>query len=298
MLEQAGFLATLWSGVLFLYVFQEQVPTIPNPYLPIFLMGILVLYLCVPIPSFSSHSGGAFVWTVKVCWRMATAPFHSVRFEDFWLADQFNSIVIFMLDIEFMICFVSYGQFRSSGEATCRSSSTAVRPIIAALPAWWRFAQCIRRYLDSGKGHHLVNAGKYFSTLTVVTFSALASVARDYGEVLGEDNALTAYFTCWVALSLISTVYALYWDLVKDWGLFSSEPGVEHRFLRRELLYPVKFYYCAIGLDVVLRFLWTLSVSVGFFGTFFSDGLVAVLALCEFGCVMCVCCCEADARCR
>ena len=41
-----------------------------------------------------------------------------------------------------------------------------VRAVISAMPAWFRFAQCLRRYKDTKHVFpHLVNAGKYSTTL-------------------------------------------------------------------------------------------------------------------------------------
>ena len=48
-----------------------------------------------------------------------------------------------------------------------------LRAVCSALPAWFRFAQCFRRYKDQKDTVHLVNAGKYSSTLIVVIFSFL-----------------------------------------------------------------------------------------------------------------------------
>lgn len=50
-----------------------------------------------------------------------------------------------------------------------------LRSIVACLPAWWRFAQCVRRYFDEGRraNPHLLNAGKYSTVWLVVAFSTL-----------------------------------------------------------------------------------------------------------------------------
>lgn len=40
--------------------------------------------------------------------RVFTAPFHRVEFADFWLADQLNSLVIVLMDLEYLICFYSF----------------------------------------------------------------------------------------------------------------------------------------------------------------------------------------------
>lgn len=39
--------------------------------------------------------------------RVFTAPFHRVEFADFWLADQLNSLVIVLMDLEYLVCFYS-----------------------------------------------------------------------------------------------------------------------------------------------------------------------------------------------
>lgn len=36
---------------------------------------------------------------------MFCAPFFFVAFADFWLADQLNSLVVVLLDFQYMICF-------------------------------------------------------------------------------------------------------------------------------------------------------------------------------------------------
>ena len=47
---------------------------------------------------------------VFVCpqFRVVTAPFHRVEFADFWLADQLNSLVVVLMDLEYMVCFYSF----------------------------------------------------------------------------------------------------------------------------------------------------------------------------------------------
>jgi len=56
----------------------------------------------------------------------------------------------------------------------CVERSYISRPIVSCIPAWIRFAQCIRRYRDSKEAFpHLVNAGKYSTTFFVVIFATL-----------------------------------------------------------------------------------------------------------------------------
>jgi hypothetical protein len=44
-------------------------------------------------------------WLLKKVYICFTAPFHAVRFPDFWLADQMMSLVTFFTDMEYFVCF-------------------------------------------------------------------------------------------------------------------------------------------------------------------------------------------------
>lgn len=43
-----------------------------------------------------------------VQFKIITAPFHHVGFADFWMADQMNSLVVALLDFQYIICFYAY----------------------------------------------------------------------------------------------------------------------------------------------------------------------------------------------
>ncbi len=162
-----------------------------------------------------SHLSDRPLWVFVSQFRVVTAPFHRVGFADFWLADQLNSLVVVLMDLEYMICFYSFeldwkkhdGLISSSGETSwlhrwnyrwlcrscwwphcvsfspgkdvCNSYSYGVRAVIQCLPAWFRFVQCLRRYRDTKRAFpHLVNAGKYSTSFFVVTFAALYSTHK------------------------------------------------------------------------------------------------------------------------
>lgn len=136
-----------------------------------------------------------------------------------------------------------------------------IRPIVNCLPAWFRFAQCLRRYRDSKEAFpHLVNAGKYSATFFVVLFATLRSFnARKF---LGNFRSLDFNIFCfnflanyentfdnpytilWILCSLISSCYAYTWDIKMDWGLFDKNAN-ENTFLREEIVYSstVSTYY-------------------------------------------------------
>lgn len=111
---------------------------------------------------------------------MIAAPFFFVTFADFWLADQLNSLATALLDFEFLLCFYfTNGNWLEARTTDLCLNDFYLRPIVAALPAWFRFAQCLRRYRDSKEAFpHLVNAGKYSTTFLVVIFSTLRTYTK------------------------------------------------------------------------------------------------------------------------
>ncbi|KAG7269249.1 hypothetical protein CRUP_024172, partial [Coryphaenoides rupestris] len=162
--------------------------------------------------------------------RVVTAPFHRVEFADFWLADQLNSLVVVLMDLEYMVCFYSFeldwhrhdGLVRPGepGRMPCHSYSYGIRAVIQCLPAWFRFIQCLRPQ---------------------------------------QPAEAQVFFYLLIGCSLVSSCYTLIWDLKMDWGLFDRGAG-ENTFLREEIVYPQKaYYYSAILEDVLLRFSWTLT---------------------------------------
>lgn len=91
----------------------------------------------------------------------------------------------------------------------------------------------------------------------MVTFAALYSTHKERGH-----SDTVVFFYLWIVFCIISSCYTLIWDLKMDWGLFDKNAG-ENTFLREEIVYPQKaYYYCAIIEDVILRFAWTIQISI------------------------------------
>lgn len=112
-------------------------------------------------------------------------------------------------------------------------SNFTIRPIVNCLPAWFRFAQCLRRYRDSKEAFpHLVNAGKYATTFLVVIFATL----RAYHQSSYATTFDNPYTTLWLLSQALSSTYAYTWDIKMDWGLFDRNAG-ENKFLREEVVY-------------------------------------------------------------
>ncbi|MCI4380484.1 hypothetical protein PGIGA_G00240570 [Pangasianodon gigas] len=261
--EIAGFLGVLWCVSILLCLYADTTG-LPMQASPLILYGLMFLFLINP---FKTAYYKSRFWLLKLLFRVFTAPFHRVEFADFWLADQLNSLVIVLMDLEYLVCFYSvelqWGNVDGllpdySDDKKCNNYSYGLRAIIQCLPAWFRFVQCLRRYRDTKRAFpHLVNAGKYSTTFFVVAFSALYSTHKDQ-----DDADAEAFLYLLIVFSTISSLYTLIWDLKMDWGLFDRNAG-EHTFLREEIVYPQKaYYYCAIVEDVILRFSWTLQIAL------------------------------------
>ncbi|KAI5612647.1 xenotropic and polytropic retrovirus receptor 1-like, partial [Silurus asotus] len=273
--EIAGFLGMLWCVSILSCLFSDSL-SIPVHACPLALYGFFLLFLINPFKTCYYKSR---FWLLKLLFRVVTAPFHRVGFADFWLADQLNSLSVVLMDLEYLICFYSVeldwvstniGPIVTGG--TCNTYSYGVRAVIQCLPAWFRFVQCLRRYRDTKRAFpHLVNAGKYSTTFFVVTFAALYKThkAKDHSDT-------TIFFYLLIASYIINSCYTLIWDLKMDWGLFDRNAG-ENTLLREEIVYPQKaYYYCAILEDVILRFAWTVPLSLGVLS--FNHSILDVLS--------------------
>uniref|UniRef100_A0A3B4TG68 Xenotropic and polytropic retrovirus receptor 1b n=1 Tax=Seriola dumerili TaxID=41447 RepID=A0A3B4TG68_SERDU len=210
--EIAGMLGVLWCVSLLSCLFSDSI-LVPMQANPLALYGLFFLFLINPFKTCYYKSR---FWLLKLLFRVVTAPFHRVGFADFWLADQLNSLVVVLMDLEYMICFYSFE-------------------------------------LDWKKHDGLITE------------------KHDDAQI---------FFYLYISCLVVSSCYTLVWDLKMDWGLFDRNAG-ENTFLREEIVYPHKaYYYSAIVEDVLLRFSWTLTVTLstvsGLHGI--SDILATVLA--------------------
>ncbi|XP_036337417.1 xenotropic and polytropic retrovirus receptor 1, partial [Rhagoletis pomonella] len=273
-MEVASVFGVIWAICVLCYIYCDPLG-IPQYSAPIFLYTLMIAFLLNPTKTFHHE---ARYWAVRVLSRVVMAPFFFVTFADFWLADQLNSLVPAFLDIPFVICFFGENpNWHRTGNdgTTCVRDISMVRPVVAILPAYWRFAQCIRRYRDTREAFpHLVNAAKYATSFFVVIFSYKFQItAADY--VTSKDNP---WFYCWIVAAIVSSCYAYTWDIKMDWGLFDAKAG-DNRFLREEIVYSSTwFYYFGIVEDLVLRFGWTVSMSLIEAGYMEGDVMMTILS--------------------
>ncbi|XP_067635196.1 solute carrier family 53 member 1-like [Eurosta solidaginis] len=212
---------------------------------------IMITFLINPLRIFHYQSR---MWLLRHLGRIACAPFFTVVFADFWLADQFNSLMALFVDYTHIICYytTSFDWYHAKEGNTCDRNQRYFA-IMRVLPAWFRFAQCLRRYQDdrTNAKKYLINAGKYSTTFFVVFFDFMRS---NYADSFNShwSNPFT-YF--WLIAATVSSSYGMAWDYLMDWGLFKKDCG-PNKFLRRQLLYRPGFYYFLVVENFFLRFLW------------------------------------------
>ncbi|XP_078033645.1 solute carrier family 53 member 1 [Augochlora pura] len=273
LMELAAVLGVVWTLSLlsFLYSASLSIPPYVNP---LALVCIMLAFLLNPLKMFRHE---ARFWLLKIMGRILISPFAYVNFADFWLADQLNSMATALLDFHFLTCFyITNGNWLEAGDSTqCMSGSLIVRPIVNCLPAWFRFAQCVRRYRDSKEAFpHLANAGKYSTTFLVVISNTMCIYRAGEYETRWENP----WLWLWVISCCVNSIYSFTWDLKMDWGLLDSNAG-ENKFLREEVVYSAAgFYYFAIIEDCVLRFAWIASFVLIECGYVSSDLMTSVVA--------------------
>ncbi|KPU73535.1 uncharacterized protein Dana_GF15471, isoform B [Drosophila ananassae] len=250
-----GYMCTL--GIL-LYLFNEEF-YIKDPYLiPLANTIIGFSLLLNPIPILFSS---ARFWLMRTFGRVILAPFYEVKFVDFWIADQWNSLIICSVDLYYQLRF--YFRYFWGSENTFEFEPDYAVAVIRCLPSWCRFAQCLRRYIDSKAFsiEYLLNAIKYVLTMTNVILSTIQmNTNHNYGHLF--QNPWT---WAYLIMSLINSTYSLSWDLLMDFGLFRIWKG-ENIFLRESLVYPKSLYYFAIVENVLLRFAWILEFTLVYLG--------------------------------
>ncbi|GFS55909.1 xenotropic and polytropic retrovirus receptor 1 [Trichonephila inaurata madagascariensis] len=252
LMEIAAITSVMWSlSVLaFLYSDALSIPAYANP---LMLVVLLLAFLFNPTRTLRHH---ARFWLLRVLGRIIAAPFFHVGFADFWLADQLNSLVPVLVDFQYFVCFyvTSVNWEVNTDSNKCVDDVGLIsRPIVACLPAWFR---------------------KYSTTFFNVAFSSLYVYTKDdYGSTW--ENP---FFYLWIVFGFVSSIYTYIWDIKMDWGLFDANTG-ENRFLREEIVYSSpNYYYFAVVEDLILRFGWTLSVSLTEMGLIHADIMSSVLA--------------------
>lgn len=230
-MELGAIFGVIWTLCVLAFLFAEAL-SIPQYASPLLLYVLMVAFLFNPTKTLRHE---ARFWAIRVLGRVLLAPLFYVGFADFWVADQLNSIVPAFLDLQYFVCFYIKNADRMADPSvnSCVDEAYWIRPLVAMLPAWWRFAQCLRRYRDTREAFpHLVNAAKYATSFFVVIFSSMTLATG--GSAFSSTSNPWFYF--WVVASVVSSCYAYTWDIRMDWGLLDGNAG-DNRFLREEIVY-------------------------------------------------------------
>ncbi|KAL9880661.1 solute carrier family 53 member 1-like [Glossina fuscipes fuscipes] len=250
LLELSAIFAVLTALSVLGFIYAKNLH-IPRFSFPLILLITMALYLILPLPIFHLDSR---LWLLKVMGRLMAAPFFSVSFADFWLGDQFNSMTIVFADFKNLLCFYVRNPFFSENykHQKCEVEDFAINACVSCLPAWLRFAQCLRQYRDNRKSHpYLTNAGKYATVFPTILFATLMNAYRDEYETFFKNP----FLWCFICFKMISTIYGLAWDILGDFGLFKVCKK-DRIFLREDVIYSKNFYYFLIIENCVLRFFW------------------------------------------
>ena len=289
-LEIGVFIGIIWTVGIIAYALSAYFFIEYNMY-PIIFIVLLSIYMFNPLNIMQRSSR---YWLIKQLWRSFTAPFHKVKFADFWLADQMNSFDFLFVDLQFIVCYyfvqVSWAPFKNDYETPCSPVDyrdltivyNIIALVISCIPAWIRFLQCFRRYRDTRhKFPHLANALKYATTF----LDTIALCLRYKFSKFYETEWNSPYLYIWIVLRILSSSYKTWWDLKMDWGFFDKNAG-DNKYLREVCIYSSKwYYYFAIVQNVILRFIWIVRIyDISYLNTnkeVYRDVVATILAFLE-----------------
>ncbi|KAI4368976.1 hypothetical protein MLD38_017473 [Melastoma candidum] len=220
----------------------SQVQVIPG-----LLVLAFVVVLASPVDILYRSSRYRFL---RVMRNIMLSPLYKVVMLDFFMADQLCSQVPMLRNLESVTCYYITGSFKTQDYGYCMRNKhyRELAYAVSFLPYYWRAMQCARRWFDEGETSHLVNLGKYVSAM----FAAGAKVLYEREQGIG-------WLCLVVVISSFATMYQLYWDFVRDWGLLqfnSKNPWLRNDLiLRRKIL-----YYLAMVVNSILRLAWLQTV--------------------------------------
>ncbi|KAM6544505.1 hypothetical protein CsatB_025241 [Cannabis sativa] len=222
----------------------SQVDAIPG-----LLLMVFIVFLVSPFDIFYRPTRYCFIRVIR---NIICSPFYKVLMVDFFMADQLTSQITLLRHMESTACYFLAGSLRKHQFETCHSGRlfSELAYVISFLPYYWRAMQCARRWFDECDSTHLANMGKYVSAMVAAGARITYSRQPHYDPL---------WFSIVLVTSVVATIYQLYWDFVKDWGLLN--PKSRNTWLRDDLILKNKStYYVSMGLNVVLRVAWVETV--------------------------------------
>ncbi|XP_071915674.1 phosphate transporter PHO1 homolog 9 [Coffea arabica] len=208
-------------------------------------LGLVTVVLFILFCPFNTIYRSSRFFLIQCSWRCLCAPLYKVTLPDFFLADQLTSQIQAFRSLEFYVCYYGWGDFKRRSNR-CQESQVyqIFYIIIAVVPFWARFLQCLRRWLEEGDPVQVLNGLKYFSTIVAVVMRTIYDLRRG-----------TFWKIMAAASSGVTTIGSAYWDIVMDWGLLRRNS--KNPWLRDKLLISnKKIYFAAIVINILLRLVW------------------------------------------
>lgn len=235
----------------------DEIPdVIPTNMYPLILILMTICKLLFPIRQ------RRLMW--QTVYEVVSSPLYSPTFFHTYVGDIFTSMVKVFQDIAFSITWLAAGSFLASEDSDVHIEKdlhktfwykSVIIPLVTMMPLVIRFNQCLRKFWDSGdRFPHLANASKYALSSLVTLFGIFHPLYLEYNH--GHEE-LNYYQIFWTFIFVLSSLFSYAWDVFLDWGLGRRE----HAFLNQPLMYPQKsYYYFTIVIDLILRFLWVLTL--------------------------------------
>lgn len=247
----AFFTVLLFISIMIYLIIRSQIPmfmflnrNIPVDALPLVCWLALIVYFFCPIKIWN-YEGRTY--TMRLFGESVASIFIPTEFRHIWFMDQLTSLIGPMRDIEYTLCYYSYYTETIYERVAFCGNTRGIYLFLGIFPNFIRVLQCIRVIMDSNSMYPQVfNIGKYTFNIIVCVFSFLTVFNRQF-------------FTFWLISACISGCYSSFWDIKMDFGFLQEGPNFP---LRNKLTYKNhSFYHVTIVVNVILRFLWVLSVS-------------------------------------
>ncbi|CAI9275886.1 unnamed protein product [Lactuca saligna] len=235
---------TLSTFLLHVHMKLDSVHSIYEKYIELVPLILLILLLLIFFCPFNILYKSSRFFLIKSLFHCICAPLYKVSLADFFLADQLTSQIQAMRCLEFYICY--YGMRWYQKEQKCHTMDlyNVFYIIVAIIPYWIRFLQCVRRLVEEKDWVHLINGSRYLLTIIAVVFRTVFELK------MKKTWKVLALMT-----SIASIMFNTYWDIVVDWGLLQRKSN--NLFLRDKLsVRHTSVYFVVMVLDVMLRLTW------------------------------------------
>ncbi|OWA51837.1 Xenotropic and polytropic retrovirus receptor 1-like protein [Hypsibius exemplaris] len=200
----------LWCICLLFYFHSDELGVSENV-IPLVVLGMFAAFFFNPSPFLLS----ARRWVARTIGRVVTSPFGVEGFAESFVGDQLVSLGQGLQDMGYLVCFYALeaqwkmGDSYTTQPGVCSSSHNTLSPLVAALPSWFRFAQCLRCYYDTKLAFpHLLNAGKYSASIFVLIFTTLNTIQRE--QIPVNDQVLDRpVYLLWILYLLLRFAWSI-----------------------------------------------------------------------------------------